>query len=565
MKLKNYIIALLLIGMAWSCSDDDEVYTPEKPTTGEVFTVRVGVETTTVDQFGGEDVVRSMLYTNFDLLSNQFNKSGEFNEMHFFMDEFYTFEGTSKSQVESAHPNHDIALVINGNREIDDIEDGYYNAHGAISLSDNSISMSRLFAHAGIKYFTYAMGLGRGAIDLSEGDVLVADNPIAAREYIAPGAVMNFANPTDDWNEVSVKLIKQSESGTPSPIENILPNSLVLNIKNLTGTIIPDVNVSIYGVLPGSGSVMEEPLLVGKTDELGSITFSNPYDVPSSVETTDDLFANLFIKIEKFNVENYFFMPISEMLLAGVNGNTSNYTKEYAFDLTTLEDMRVTRFTFDNQGDLMSNEGTIGVTTNVAHTTDSKIGSGAIQFDGSQHLVLNKNDQINAGSSYTVAYWFKTSNDSGGQNAFWTMSSFSGDLTNDPWVPGGLTVRYTADNVSYDVGWEGGASGSASVVDGQWHHLVTTVEFVSADRADIKMFIDGTLVMSGNNSLKLPYWGQYWDGWTGEANLDDFVVKIGISSTNWDAAVPFTGVIDDLQIFNEALDNNWVYELYQQQ
>ena len=566
MKLKYYIIALLLLGLCWSCSEDDDNYMPEKPTTGNVFTVAVGVDSKTVETLGGEDAVRAMLYTNYNLLSGYFGKSGDFNEMHFYMDDFFVFEGSSKGQVERAHPNQDISFIINGNIESEDIPDGFYQVNNTVHLSTQTTSMGSLFAQSGLSYFAYAMGLGRGAIDLSAADVPITNNPIAGREYIAPASAMNVTNTSSGWDDLSVKLINRSGTGSPVDIASVLPTNIDVTIKNLSGVIIPDVNVSVYPVRWGSGVVMSESIAEGKTDSNGKISLSNPYVVPTSIKgENEDYFSNLFVKIEKFNVGNYFFIPISDALLNGLDVGGPVYDFEYMFDLTTLEDMRVTRFTFDDQNDLMANLAGIGVTSNVVYTSDAKIGNGAIQFDGAQHLILDQNDQINAGSDYSVSYWFKTSTSNDSQNALWTMSRWSGNITDDPWLPGGLTFRFTTSGVNYDVGWEGGASQEASVVNGIWHHLVTTVEYTSEDRANISMYINGLKVVSGNNSIIKPTWGQYWDGWTGQAPVDDFVIKIGYSNTNGDAALPFNGVVDDVQVFNQALDNNWVFELYNQQ
>ena len=560
MNLKTYIIALMVLGLCWSCNDDDDAnYKPDRPTSGTVYTVSVGVDKTTADRLGGEDVVMLMLYTNFESVSRMYNTAGEFNEMHFFMENFYTYEGVSESQLNHSNST-DYTLIINGSIEKGDLADGYYPQKSFVHLSANTIDYSRMFSHAGISYFVYATGLTQEAIDISAGDVDLSNNPIAASGYEASSSYMNSKNIAAKWDDLSVKLIRDGKG-----YKTYIPSEIDLTIKNLLGTMLDGVDVKVYPVLWGSGTVMEDPIFEGTTDLSGNIVLNTPYNVPAELlPQNKDYLSNLFVKIEKHGVVGHFFIPITDAILYGINNGSSSYKLDYNFDLTTLDDIRVTQYSFDDATNLMTNEANIGVSSNVIHTTDSKIGTGAVQFDGAQYIVLDKDNRIDAGSDYSIGFWFKTSTDSGGQNSLWTMSSFSGDATDDPWVPGGLTMRYASDNISYDIGWEGGTNGSASVVDGQWHHIVTTVKYTGSDAADITVYIDGIELFKGNNNIKKPFWGEYWTEWTGEAPVDDFVIKIGHASTAGDAATPFTGVIDDIHVFNQALSESLVYELFNQ-
>ena len=227
---------------------------------------------------------------------------------------------------------------------------------------------------------------------------------------------------------------------------------------------------------------------------------------------------------------------------------------------STLANLRVSLFDFEDAADIGKNSAGIAVTQNVTHSTQAKVGNGAAEFSGAQHFVLGKEGSISADSDYSLAYWFKIDSfTTESQNAFWTMSTFSGDLSDDPWKPGGLTFRFWDNRWSnYDVGWEGGASVENPVVaDDQWHHLTTTVKHNdSTSGSDIKLYIDGTLVVDGTYNIKDPTWSDE------VPELSSFVVKIGYSSTAGDAAKPFDGFIDDLQIFSSVLDDSKVLELY---
>ena len=265
-------------------------------------------------------------------------------------------------------------------------------------------------------------------------------------------------------------------------------------------------------------------------------------------------------------INNRFIVTGSEVGTTTISVEINGITETLDLNVTKLVDLDFAKLLFEDSGSAYFNNAGFNIISNATFSENAHSGSGALSFDGSNYLIIDKNEYINGGQDYSVSYWFKTSTDAGGQNALWTMSRFTGDIENDPWLPGGLTFRYTADGVNYDVGWEGGAAGSATVADDKWHHLVATVDFTDEDsnRADIKMYIDGKEVVSNNNNIIQPTWGQYWGDWTGAAPVEDFVVKIGYSNSNGDAAVPFTGLIDDLKITRSVLSAAQVTEIYNQ-
>ncbi len=266
-------------------------------------------------------------------------------------------------------------------------------------------------------------------------------------------------------------------------------------------------------------------------------------------------------------VDNTALLKVVDLESKKVTVNLGGIIEEIELNVVEQSSLDYIYFSFDYESDKYANWSGLGVTAKGTYSANAIKGNGALSFDGTDYLILDKNDYVNAGKDYSVSYWFKTSTDAGGQNALWTMSRFTGDVSNDPWLPGGLTFRYTADAVNYDIGWEGGAAGSVNIADDSWHHLVTTIDYSDEepDKAEIKIYIDGTEVVSNENSIIKPTWGEYWDGgWTGAAPVEDFVVKIGYGTSGSQAGTPFKGLVDDLKIYNSALSGSKVTELYNQ-
>ncbi len=572
--MKNKILAILILGVIWSCSDDEDIYRPDKPATGNVFTVSVGFDKASVDQLGGEEKVRLMMYTNFGSVSRAFNSAGEFNEMHFFVEDFFVFEGKSEGQLNTSHST-DIKFIYNAASIDDDIPDGFYRENNLVVLSNKTVELSNVISQTGIGYFTYAMALSRGAVEYGNGDVLVQNNTIAAEEYVAPRSLMNPFLLGDSWDDLTVALVRASGDGAPVNYLDYIPSTIELLIKEedtvdeetnevIEGIAFSGVKITAYPILNRTGLVSEGPVFEGTTDENGKINIAangNPFEGGAN-----EVYPNLFLEVERDGTKKYTFLPITEVLTSAVvDGNTS-FNKVWEVNLKTEEDMRIVHYDFENPDDLDANGDGINAQTNVTHTTDAKVGSGAILFEGAQYFVLDKSESINPSKDYSVSFWFKTTQVNGNNSALWTMSDWSGIMGDDQWKPGGLAIRYNDSSVNYDIGWEGGSSGSVGVSDGLWHQLLTTVDYTSETVATITVFIDGTKVFSNSSNVLYPTWGGHFNGGPGGAAaavVDNFVLKFGISATNdSEVAAPFSGVIDDIKVFDTALTNDWAFRLF---
>ncbi|MFE0463400.1 LamG-like jellyroll fold domain-containing protein [Kitasatospora sp. NPDC058965] len=184
----------------------------------------------------------------------------------------------------------------------------------------------------------------------------------------------------------------------------------------------------------------------------------------------------------------------------------------------------------------LGNNGTIigGVTRTNEHD------GGAARFDGSTGAIQLPNNLVSASNTLTVSLWFKTT---GSGTLFSTGNSVPGTAN-----PSGaaMPVLYVGtDGKLYGHFWNNTVPGIAStgaVNDGTWHHVALT----GANTVQI-LYLDGHQVGSLNGQI---------------ANVDPMaMIGAGVyNNYGWPAAWNgnswnyFTGQIDDLQLFDRALN-----------
>lgn len=175
---------------------------------------------------------------------------------------------------------------------------------------------------------------------------------------------------------------------------------------------------------------------------------------------------------------------------------------------------------------------------------DGKV-ENAFEFDGDDKVTA-PDDPFDFGqSNFTLAAWIKTTsddqsivanqspNDDEGWNGFNFYILPSGEL--------GPRVAWATD------GSFGGINGDTAVNDGDWHHVAFV--FNGADRTNWKIRIDG----SEDTFSEL---GDDLDE-TGEISNDDNLL---IGDRPWGS--PFDGKIDDVYIYDRALDDSEICQLF---
>ncbi|TMD03057.1 MAG: hypothetical protein E6J01_17125 [Chloroflexi bacterium] len=159
-----------------------------------------------------------------------------------------------------------------------------------------------------------------------------------------------------------------------------------------------------------------------------------------------------------------------------------------------------------------------------------KFGS-AINFDGNDDLVAVANaSTLNFGSSdFTLMMWVKRDAMGGGKQQRHLFSKCVATAT--PWESG-CKVLYFAGNVLKFGSYATGDTNSVSVSDRNWHNIALV--FTRATNS-VGIYVDGTLRTSATKNL--------------EADNAAHVVVIG----NHLNANPFSGLIDEVRIYNQAL------------
>ncbi|MHC4221115.1 MAG: LamG domain-containing protein, partial [Planctomycetota bacterium] len=175
-------------------------------------------------------------------------------------------------------------------------------------------------------------------------------------------------------------------------------------------------------------------------------------------------------------------------------------------------------------------------------------GGWALDFDGlDDHIVIGDSNQGNfrfTGDGITWSAWIKTSSTGSTMRVIMGISPDS--MANESGTKmfmvdrGRLTLR----GMNADLGGET----TVTVNDGQWHHVAVTVKFDTYGEDDTLLFyIDA-------NS----------DGGSIERNINrhsDAGFRITIGDGVWSA---FDGLIDDVQVYNEALDANGILQIYEE-
>jgi hypothetical protein len=169
----------------------------------------------------------------------------------------------------------------------------------------------------------------------------------------------------------------------------------------------------------------------------------------------------------------------------------------------------------------------------------------AMNFTGSTSYISAAGTPAQFTHSLSLAAWINTTNASRTDAIFSNFNAAGSGagfiLTTDQ--RGNLAVRLGGADIS---AYPNLVTDSTAINDGKWHHVVATISF---ELQMIKFYIDGNLTSStavnmlpngdGGSTLQIGV-----NPWTG---YGDF----------------FEGAIDEVQVYNRALDNSEVITVYQ--
>jgi Concanavalin A-like lectin/glucanases superfamily len=165
----------------------------------------------------------------------------------------------------------------------------------------------------------------------------------------------------------------------------------------------------------------------------------------------------------------------------------------------------------------------------------------ALSFDGVDDSV-SMGDVIDIGTSdRSIALWFKTSDTTAVSRCILSKgySTTSNQHSIYLWSSGELFALMDISGTDREV------RSNVAVNDGQWHHVVLTI-----DRDDtMKMYLDGELISSTDVSMDVSVDAQ-----------DSYDFYLGC--TYGHGGQPFPGSIDEVKIYNQALSGAQVGSLY---
>ena len=208
-------------------------------------------------------------------------------------------------------------------------------------------------------------------------------------------------------------------------------------------------------------------------------------------------------------------------------------------------------YPFNGNADDESGNGNNGSVSGCALTTDRFGASeGAYFFDGVNDFIQIGSDDTIKSNYYSLCVWAKTvqTNKAAIFGAAYSTSSYS-NYGYELILNNNDEMALRADHYTAATGnW--GAYSSSAVNDGTWHFIVITY-----DGSTSKLFIDGELDASRNSS-------GYSSGsirWS--SSSPDF--KIGQTlHTLRSGYSTYSGSLDDIRIYNRALSESEVEELY---
>lgn len=149
---------------------------------------------------------------------------------------------------------------------------------------------------------------------------------------------------------------------------------------------------------------------------------------------------------------------------------------------------------------------------------------------------------------FSVSVWFKTS-DVGGAGAT-IISKNAGALGSS--VGFGIFKQSTNDRMRFHIGTNTPQNNIIETPltynDGNWHHIIAT-KGATADRSAMKIYIDGSLVVTGTAQVM-----------TGSA-LNNNNLGVGVRSDGTSNIL--AGQLDEVMIYNKELSANEVLTIYQ--
>ena len=218
---------------------------------------------------------------------------------------------------------------------------------------------------------------------------------------------------------------------------------------------------------------------------------------------------------------------------------TSGLVSHWTFDSDATDSSGTSHGTLINQASIDTTD-----------TTDN-IGEGKLSLDGNNDYVdlSSSVSNFSSMSEGTISGWVKTSS-SGTQ----TLFSISDSASGNDYVFFGVDHGHVSFEISNSSGVLFSVSDTSTILDdGKWHHIAITV-----DGTGNRLYVDGIEIPETNLNYLV-----------GDATNTEFFssltapdsVNIGVREITGNTDLDFSGLVDDVRIYNRALTSTDVAEL----
>ena len=292
-----------------------------------VFTVKVLVDTPTLEQIGGMNLFKARLSKQFERINRAFNRPGYFDADYRFvvdLDAVELYEGNSRKYTSYPHPDHDYMIVMDGvNNYGEDGGGGWYGENQTIYhfwiKDEKGSDLLDTRASDGV---IHEFGHARGVPDVYAMTVKAEKNPINGEGFGAVRSIMNYCYGETHWCPYSCNIINYTK-GEMADINRLMsknyPARFIVKARDAAGHPIRNATVKTYPVGWYEFDVKTTPAYTGTTDKTGTYLFDgNPF--APSIDGWGALAPLFLIEVTAPDGhKGYVWLPMYEVHFAGYN------------------------------------------------------------------------------------------------------------------------------------------------------------------------------------------------------------------------------------------------------
>ena len=309
------------------------------------FSVKVGIDSESVDSLGGIDKVKQNVECMFNRVNRAFNDNNQFHALYNFevdWNSLYVYDGISTNEVYKPHPEHDYLVVIDGYKSNPkEVGGGWYGAN-IQTIYHARIHNDRFnnpFTEQAIDGIIHEFGHSRGMPDIYAMKVDADKNPIAPIPYYGTRCIMNYPYGETFWSKYAINMINYAEDKIveiDNLVVDMLPRYLSFKILDPQGNPVQDANLSFYPVDWYSYSVNPEPIYSIITRNKGEVYLETSNIFPKS-EEFGIKYSNVFVSATYGAMVAYAWLPLYEIENSTFEGKETHETLLYLKNVKALK------------------------------------------------------------------------------------------------------------------------------------------------------------------------------------------------------------------------------------